>query len=240
MKERFRDFFDPSRSIPLFIIGTAALALGLQALYDFANNPSQFQGGYWIAIAFLVIAIAIITHSWRKSHWIGWVGIREELKPNPRKGLIVLVGPTEASAPASIDYHLPALQFCWLIATVESLKTATKLYDDYREKAPQIYWGAPNYVVDPDQIQSTYDMVVKILEVEAVNAGIKSSDLIADMTGGTKPMTTGMGLACLARNLDMEYMKAPRDSAGQIIRGAKAEPIRIDTTFIPAAKPFGE
>lgn len=79
-------------------------------------------------------------------------------------------------------------------------------------------------------------MVIRILDVEAVQAGLMPDDLIADITGGTKPMTTGMGLACLVRNLDMEYMKAPRDESGQVMIGAIAEPIHIDTTFVPSTR----
>jgi len=50
LKERLLAFFAPSRSISWFIIGTATFSLGLQALYDFANDPWQFQGGYSITL----------------------------------------------------------------------------------------------------------------------------------------------------------------------------------------------
>jgi hypothetical protein len=81
--------------------------------------------------------------------------------------------------------------------------------------------------------------VVKILEVEAVKAGLKPNEIIADITGGVKPMTAGMTLACVARNRNMQYMKVPRDKTGQVIPGVTPEPIRvpirIDTAFVPAA-----
>ena len=238
VKERIKDLFDPSRSIPLFIIGTAALSLGFQAMYDFANDPTEFQGGYWLAIAFLFLAVFVIVWSARTKSAIGRVGIREELKPEKRKGLILLAGPTEASTPHAIEYHLGDLEYCWIISTPESIHTADHLSNKYRDKIPFIYKGSPNYLVNPDQIQDTYDLVFRIIEVEAVGKGLKPGQLIADITGGTKPMTTGMGLACLARDLDMEYMKAPRDAEGRIIPGSAAEPIRIDTTFVPSTHPF--
>jgi len=234
--ERLLDFFDPSRSIPLFIIGTAALTLVLQALYDFANDPTQIQGGFLLAIGSLLVAVIIIVLTWRRRQSLGRIVILDKLKPQKRKGLILLAGPTEASAPASIEYHLPTISHCWIIATDESIGTAAKLAEKYAEKVPNIYYGSPNYIVNPDLIQHTYDMVVRILEVEAFQNNLSPNNIIADITGGTKPMTTGMGLACLARDFDMEYMKAPRDSSGHVIKGAKAEPIKIDTTFVPTAR----
>ena len=42
-KKLLTAFFEPSRSIPLFIVGTAALLLALQAAYDFANEPNEFS-----------------------------------------------------------------------------------------------------------------------------------------------------------------------------------------------------
>ncbi|MBL7162789.1 MAG: hypothetical protein ISS57_09310 [Anaerolineales bacterium] len=240
VKDRLQDFFDPSRSIPLFIIGTAALSLGFQALYDFANEPSVFQGGYVVAFIFLALAIVILFFSSRRKSTIGRIGIMEEYKPMKRKGLILLAGPTEASAPHAIEYHLSDLEYCWIISTPESIHTADKLADRYQKDINLIFWGAPNYIVDPDQIQDTYDLVFRIIEVEAVEKGLNPHQLIADITGGTKPMTTGMGMACLARDLDMEYMKAPRDKEGRIIPGSVAEPIRIDTTYVPSIRPLND
>jgi hypothetical protein len=236
MRERLLAFFDPSRSLAQFIVGTAALTLALQAAYDFANEPTRLQGGYLLALVALIVAGAVLIASSIRQRVIGRVEIAEALKPGPRAGLIVLVGPTPAAAPASIEYHLPALRHCWLIATGDSLKTAAELYDQYRDRVPHIHWGQPNYAVDPDQMASTYKLVVRILDEEAVEAGLQRGDVIADITGGTKPMTSGVAIACLARDRDMQYMKAPRDAAGQVIEGAVAEPVKIDTAFIPTAR----
>jgi len=234
LKERLLAFFDPSRSISWFIIGTATLSLGLQALYDFANEPQKFQGGYVLAIVAGIVAVALLVVSATRRKVIGWVGIKEEHKPDKCAGLILLLGPSEAAAPVALDYHLPVLRHCWMIATTASLKTAATLAERYRTRGIQVYWGEPNYVVDPDQLQSTYDLIIRIVEMEAMQAGLQPHEIIADITGGMKPMTAGMALACLARHRNMQYIKAPRDEAGQPLEGAPAEPIRIDTAFVPA------
>jgi hypothetical protein len=184
--------------------------------------------------ALLIATLILIVSTVQQRFSTGRIGVKEELQPGKRVGLILLASSREAAAPASIQYHLPALKHCWIVATRESQATALALATRYRDQIPYLYYGEPNYLVDPDQIQSTYDMIVRILDVEAVKAGLPAGAMIADITGGTKPMTAGMALACLARSRDMQYMKTPRDEAGQVLDGAVAEPIRIDATFIPA------
>ncbi|MFW6096871.1 MAG: hypothetical protein ACOC9Z_02285 [Chloroflexota bacterium] len=232
MRERLRDFFDPARSIPLFIVGTAALTLFLQALYDLANEPGQWQGGYWLALGSLFIAVVALVVTSRRTPTPGRVGIREELKPNQRKGLIVLSGPTEASAPDAIEYHLPILEHCWIVSTKASVGTAAELHRRYESERVHIHYGSL-YEVDEDQIESTYDLVTHILENEASEYELTVDDLIGDITGGLKPMTAGMTLACLARRCDLQYMKALRNEEGEILEGAQPEPIQIDVTFVP-------
>ncbi len=233
VRRRWLAFFDPTRSIPLYIIGTAALTLALQAAYDLANDPRHFQGGYWLAGAAVAVALVILAYSAIRRPAVGQVSIQEEHKPAPRQGLILLVGPTEAAAPHAIEYHLPALKQCWLIATAESQPIAAALAKRYGDRVRMVY-GSPDYVVHPDEMKSTYDGVTKAIK-EAVDAmaGLPAGALIADFTGGLKPMTAGMTLACLAHNTDLQYMKAPRNAQGQVIPGAVPEPIRIDTTFFP-------
>ena len=48
-------------------------------------------------------------------------------------------------------------------------------------------------------------------------------------------MTAGMTLACLAHDRDMQYMMALRDDKGEPRRDVPPEPVKIDTTFMPAS-----
>ncbi len=232
MREKLQDFFDPQRSIPMFIVGTAALTLFLQALYDYANDPSEWLGGYWLALGSLVVAVIALVVASRREPGPGRIGISESLKPGRRKGLIILAGPTEASAPDAIEYHLPELEHCWIVSTKAAVATAAALYRRYHRGHVQIHYGS-SYEVDEDQIEATYDLVMHIVDNEARDYNLSIDDLIGDITGGLKPMTAGMTLACLARRCDLQYMKALRDQNGEIIEGAEPEPIQIDITFMP-------
>jgi hypothetical protein len=232
MKDKLLNFFDPNRSILFFIVGTAALTLVLQAFYDFANEPGKWQGGYWLALASLAVAATALVVSGLRRPVPGRVNLAEELKPTQRKGLILLVSPMEAAAPAAIQHHLDTLEHCWILTSKASLPTAVSLEKQYASQARRFHHGS-RYVVDEDLIQSTYDMVVRILDEEAPRHGLAGDDLIADITGGLKPMTAGMTLACLARHCDMQYMKTLRDKSGTPVPEAVAEPIQIDAKFIP-------
>ena len=97
----------------------------------------------------------------------------------------------------------------------------------YYEDVPKIDY----YLVNPDEIESTYEIVLRILDVEAPTAGLQHSDIIADITGGTKTMAIGVALACMAREQDMQYMRTLRDINGAPVSWPVAEPIKIDATL---------
>jgi hypothetical protein len=108
------------------------------------------------------------------------------------------------------------------------------LQEEFKDKIGDVRRGS-SYVVDPDQVKDTYELVIQIANIEAPQAGLTDQDLIADITGGQKPMTAGMALACLAKNIDIQYMKGKRDERGEPDRAVPPEPIKIDITFIPSS-----
>jgi hypothetical protein len=182
------------------------------------------------AVAFMAMAVSIIsTLIALKSRSKIKIHIKEEYKPDKRTGLLLLIGPAKGAAPAAIEYHRPKLRHCWLIGTKDSLPTVQQLIKIYQEIT--FYWGKPDYLVDPDEIRNTYEVVSRVFDIEVSKAGLRNSDVIADITGGLKPMTAGMVLACVDHKCNMQYMKAPRNEAGEVIYGGIHVPIKIDTTL---------
>jgi hypothetical protein len=236
MRERFLAFFDPNRSIAFFVIGTAALTVAVTVMYDTVKESLGLWGAWGLAIVLVVVAVLAITYQAVRRRVVGQVGISEEMKPKPRRGLILLVSPHPGTAPHAIEYHSDTLEACWLVASPDSVKMAEQLYEDYRDQIPYIAYGT-GYTVDADEVEDTYTQVLRIYEQELPQRGLKAEEVIADITGGQKPMTAGMALACLAKNLDMQYMKARRDERGEPDRSVPPEPVKIDTTFIPSGAP---
>jgi len=74
--------------------------------------------------------------------------------------------------------------------------------------------------------------VTRILKKEVPEAGVDPDDVIADITGGQKPMTAGMALACLAKGQQVQYMKAKRGPNGEPDTSVPPEPVKIDMTFV--------
>jgi hypothetical protein len=240
MKERILSFLDPNRSAGLFIIGTAALTVAITVIYDTAKETLGLWGAWILAGGLLIVAVTIMIYQTVRRAAIGRVGISEGLKPEPHHGLVVLVSGTKATAPAAIDYHLSTgtLQVLWLIASDQTLDVAEALTRNYRDQIPTIRWGE-DYLVDPDRVEDTYSLVTRIFEREASHHKLDPEQIIADITGGMKPMTAGVTLACLAHNRDMQYMMAVRNEQGEPRRDVPTEPVKIDTKFMPATLQLG-
>lgn len=124
------------------------------------------------------------------------------------------------------------LRYCWLIGSHGgSLPQAEAIKTHYADSGLSI---EVRPVYDAFGVQETYDLVRRIYEVEACKIGLRPQNVIADFTGGTKTMSTGMLLACAQLQAPMQYMLGRRD-------GKPSEPRRID--FAPSARiqmPFGE
>ena len=54
-----------------------------------------------------------------------------------------------------------------------------------------------------------------IYRQEATRLGLAPDDVIADITGGTKPMTMGMIVACLEGGHPIEHVPTAFNAAGQ-------------------------
>lgn len=231
MNERLLKFFDPNRSLPLFLLGTFDVALVIQFIIDWSNEPGRWQGNHTVMVYGLIVTLFALGVLWVQQR-PKRVYLLEEQKPRKRRGLIILVSEHKAAAPDAINYHLDELTHCWLIATNASATVAATLEADFASTGIDIKQGTP-YRVLHDDYQSTYRLVSHILLEEAPAAQLGAVDIIADITGGTKPMTSGMVMACMAAQCPMQYMVTEKDAQGRAKEGAVALPIRLATTFVP-------
>jgi hypothetical protein len=161
---------------------------------------------------------------------INQLTVREEDRPEQALGLILLIGIYKSSAPSAIEYHLPKLRYCWLMTSSEGVKTAQALARSYPNV--EFYWG-DNYIISQDDVISSYRVSSNILNRDLSKIGLEKASLMADITGGTKPMTAGLVLACSQNKLSMQYMKSPRDSKGEIV----GDPLPIKVRFDAVSNP---
>jgi len=70
-------------------------------------------------------------------------------------------------------------------------------------------------------VQSTYRAVRTIVAQQLPAYRLEPTEIIADITSGTKPMSAGMVLAALTEGLEMEYVESRRDVEGHPIAGSQ-------------------
>jgi hypothetical protein len=157
--------------------------------------------------------------------------VLDDEMPPRRKGLIALVGVRSLQRDPvadAIEYHLrdvhgrPVLKTCWLVATEGpqgSIGVAQELKETYQERGVEVQIHRLRSAFD---LQEAYNLVQHIVQDEFAN--FQPSDIIADITGGTKLMTAGMLLACVSQGLAMQYMTGGRPDIA---------PCPLEITFEP-------
>jgi len=140
---------------------------------------------------------------------------------------------------AAIRYHLQggALRDCWLITTPagdaadEFLGSAATVdvVEAFVRRLPggqhvSLHTG-PAYAAAPTAYDAIYEIVDRIFRKDAP---YRPSHVIADVTGGTKLMTIGIALACLAPGRKMEYMSGDRDWKGEPVPAGQLTPVLVD------------
>jgi CRISPR-associated protein (Cas_Cas02710) len=134
-------------------------------------------------------------------------------QPEGRKGLILLVS-NPNSAMFAISYHYVTkgtLKKVWLLpsesgSSTEFGSSTMPVAEAIKTKCSENQYNIkieihPNGV-SPADAQDTYDAVRRIFRL----SGYEPHEIIADFTGGTKPMSVGMIMACLPVDRELEYV----------------------------------
>lgn len=151
-------------------------------------------------------------------------------RPPKHLGLMVFVGPGRVntdpkrqSAGEAIQYHLGELKHCWLLVgetSPENVKPdhrgaidiARELERYCKDNDVKAYiWP----VAEPFSAQSTYELLQVLFATQVRKAQLAPNQVISDFTGGTKPMSAGMILACGTQR-PMQYMIFAEDRSGSI------------------------
>jgi len=184
-------------------------------LVNLLTDALTTWGGLWLGWAVIgtlaLAAIAFVyayhvSESQRRDRGLGPVDL-----PNPDKyrGLIFLFS-REDTLREAIQYHQPALQHCWLLVTPEMQPQAQAAMGHF----PNVRF-AIHPIPDRYNTQACYQDVRHIYERDALRLGIAPQEIIADITGGTKPMTMGMIVASLEGGFAIEHVPTAYDVAGR-------------------------
>lgn len=237
--KNLRPLFDPKESLGLYILGTAALTVSIQILYDVSKQPFGLAGAAALAAALFLVAVAVIWVQAARQQRRRKIYVQETAVVEKHKGLILLISPGNLElAKSAFDHHMPALEQCWLVSTPDSLATADELEAGWHLAAPgvQVHSGQ-EYLVHPDGIEETHAVIERIFASEAEQARLAESELLMDVTGGTKPMTAGAALACALPDRQMQYIKTRRDAEGKPVKDAPRIPVLISTRHTASQEP---
>ncbi len=218
----FELFFTPR--FPLFFIfGAVALAVlgnvftDLVKLY-FGSEPRQLWLILGVAAGLLGVVVAL-AYSFgairaRRTAAAGYAVVNQ---PQPRRyrGLIVFVSLAQrAHLEKALQYHGEQLERVWLIATKEAKGLAQELQAEYVTATRTLTLVPLENEWDLQAVQNVIEAIYR----EQLG-DLTEAEVIADFTGGTKPMTVGMIFACLSPARHLQYVPA---------RYAEGEPVPLE------------
>jgi hypothetical protein len=230
----FDQLFNPR--IPFLFLASAIflavmgnMACDLLKVY-FGDGPMKL----WCYFGIAVIGIGFLFLLLRATGYFGAMfQVRSEYRiidkqhPQPRKGLIAFVSLNQTDhVNHAISYHKIMLEHVWLIATPKSQPTAAQVITENDGSAVRFSLISLQEEWDIIKAKETINKIYN----EQLD-GLTEEDIIADFTGGTKPMTVGMIFACLAPTRALQYVPADYGKDGAI---SPRDPIeyKLDTGMI--------
>lgn len=178
-----------------------------------------------VAVTVVVFGMTVITRLAPRR----WSIIPDDLKATRKKGLILTVGPGRLESPQqfkdnpayiAVDYHRAGgLRAVWAITSQAGTPTYNHLVSEFPEVA-----FTPLPVYNIHSVAETYQAAQKIYHELMPQAGLSPEEVIADFTGGLKPMSVGLALAC-ANLLPMQFITGSPGHA----------PAPLQTDFHPAS-----
>jgi hypothetical protein len=204
-------------SLSLSVLGNAVW----QSLFDAFGGSANFAS---LKIAVITVSILLLSFTFmliKASGFARKTGEPRKNKPARHRGLILLVSRDEPCRVA-IKYHLPKLQYCWLLQTTarNSKEAIEKIQNEFSSlKGIQ----EPRIVNDANQPLEFYRQIEEIFK--NLPSDISEEEVIADYTGLTAHASVAVVLASLKRRCSLQYTPAILDNNEKII--GSADPIEI-------------
>lgn len=220
-----------------FALGLLVVGLLGDVTYSLLTAPAESLSIAWrpvaAALALTGLAYLLYRRDRRRGRTVQ-VDVDESRLSPPHAGLVWLFGP------GRFDHLVSALKHhqrgggaahCWLVMQ-ENIPPVKERFGELSQRLAEEGLSTrlhPVYIKQPD-VQTTCEAIRKVFEREAAEEGLESDQIIADITGGTKPMTAGMVLAALTTGGALEYVESKRDADGHPIEKTQ-HVVLVDTAF---------
>ncbi len=224
-----------------FASGLMVVGLLADLLYDLLTAPAESLSVAWRPLAASLVLTGLgylLYRRDRRRKSTVHVDVDESQLAPAHPGLIWLFGP------GRFDHLLFALEHhhreggathCWLV--MQDVASVREAYSRLSEEiltrgiATRLH---PVYIQTLD-VEGTYKAARAVFEREAIEEGLDPDQVIADVTGGTKPMTSGMVLAAITTGGALEYVESERDAEGHPIPDT-LRVVSVDLGFYPMAE----
>ena len=209
----FELFFTP-RFPFYFLLGAVALGVAGNMLSDLAKHylaPGGEPVRLWLILAasivglFLLVSLAYSAGAIQR-RLIAPISYQvvDRPKPRPARGLIAFVSLQQRDhLERALRYHGDRLERVWLIATQDAEALARQIKDEFETDKRKIVIAPLNHQYELLRAKEVVDHIYQTQLGE-----LKEEEVIADFTGGTKPMTVGMIFACLSPSRSLQYVPA--------------------------------
>lgn len=220
------------------VVLAIAVVFGAIGLFLYLRKP---PGGEWVLKTPVTLRSAEESERYARRAYLGFV----PLYTPQRNSTALQLTPEERQAAAealefdrldlersnfwptvlAIKSHASHLERCWLLTTsgenAEDTQTYARLLAEFLKQRMNLrcdFVYDERYCIPLDDdalvLKKTYDQVRRVF-AEAEAAGIGSSEMLADITTGTRSMSLGIVLACLDGNHDIQFVGTRYDASGR-------------------------
>lgn len=226
-KSLIQVLFEPrTETIVGFVAGLLFFGLLTNLLYQLllGDIPSLRSLLTILLASAVLFSVAYVSYqSWvRKAGRIAFSLEEDTPAPPQRRGLIWILTPSGTQhTMAAIRHHygdgtqFNHLRHCWLIQQRNNAKVTQERHIlETQLQAENIKLELHTVNIDGLSVSATYAALLHIVEEQLTAEGLSSSQVVADITGGTKPMTAGLIFGALSTDTLLEYVETERDAAG--------------------------
>jgi hypothetical protein len=107
----------------------------------------------------------------------------------------------------AIIHHRKELEVCWLLHTEGSVEAKEVVERFIKKFGLKLIDTIPIRIEDPYNLKSIHKAVDEIYVKGLEEVKLNETEVIADITGGTTPMSSAIILACTSSDRDIEYVE---------------------------------
>ena len=234
----------PPSLLLAFALGILLFGVWGNFAYDLAFEPADFTAerlGRLAIVSIVLIGLAVIAVRRYLAGATVQMTMKESAAIPEKRWVISALSPLQYwnDTQTNLDplvrlltYHLPALEHVYLVAILEKMPGggvaitnaevfgSGKVKDAYEQLVLRLRDQLPEdritllSIIDPNSAQMAYLLATEVLEdLSAHNNDL--SDVVIDVTAGTKALTAGLTAAALAYGCPMSYQATKRKDNGE-------------------------